>query len=111
MGLSAQPCQMKAYRNLVSKFERTWAITDLLRSGRPETISDVQVAEVLQENQNIANTTAVSIKRSRNGEAVSATVTGEQYLHMFDAIPRLLNEREGIENMIFMQDGAPQHFY
>lgn len=61
MDLRAGPCKMNAYRNLIQKFERTGSVTDLPRSGRPR-ISDVQVAEVLHENQNIArgNPLAVS---------------------------------------------------
>lgn len=236
MGLRAGPCKMKAYRNLISKFERTGSVKDLPRSGRPR-ISDVQVAEVLQENQNVANTNPLAIssvnaiskrlqmpyttvwkilrkilkmypyklqllfelkdadfalrydfslhvlaqmeiepewlsrilwtdeahfsvnggintqncriwstenpheivqqglhdkkvtvwcgftanfiigpyffEEIQNGEAVSVTVTGERYLQMLRdyAIPQLQNEHEGIENMIFMQDGAPPHIY
>ncbi|KAF2896667.1 hypothetical protein ILUMI_09508 [Ignelater luminosus] len=47
----------------------------------------------------------------KNGEAVSATATGERYLQMLRdyAIPQLQNEREGIENMSFMQGGAPPY--
>lgn len=37
---------MKAYRNFIQIFERTWAITDLPRSERSR-INNVQVAEVL----------------------------------------------------------------
>lgn len=49
MGLRAVTCQMKAYRNLNSKLERTGAVTDIPRSGKPR-IFDVQVPEVFREN-------------------------------------------------------------
>ncbi|KAF2894623.1 hypothetical protein ILUMI_11550 [Ignelater luminosus] len=60
MGLKAGPCQMKAYRNLFSKFERTLSVTDVLRSGRPK-INNFEVAEVLQKNRKIANTDPLAI--------------------------------------------------
>ncbi|CAH1098981.1 unnamed protein product [Psylliodes chrysocephalus] len=53
MGLRAEPCQMKAYRYLIQKFERAGSVIDLPRSGRPG-ISDAQVVEVLHKNQDIA---------------------------------------------------------
>ncbi|KAF2900735.1 hypothetical protein ILUMI_05450 [Ignelater luminosus] len=48
-----------------------------------------------------------------NGEAVSTTVTSERYLQMLRdyVIPQLQNEREGIENMSFMQNGSLLHIY
>ncbi|KAF2888397.1 hypothetical protein ILUMI_17776 [Ignelater luminosus] len=45
---------------LVRKFERSGSVSDFLKSRKPK-ISDVQVAEVLQKNQNIVNTNPLAI--------------------------------------------------
>lgn len=46
-------------------------------------------------------------------EAVSETVNGKRHLQLLMnyAISQLQNEHEGINNMIFIQDGATRHIY
>lgn len=53
--LRAGPCTLRAFQKLVAKFEETGSVMDKKKSGRPPVATDVAVAEVLQETQNLAN--------------------------------------------------------
>lgn len=77
-GLRVGPCSLSSYQKLVSKFEETGSVTDAKKSGRPSVGTDVTVAEVLHETQNLANENQYGIcsvnKVARRLEMSSTTV-------------------------------------
>lgn len=54
-GLRAGPCCLSAFQKLIAKFEATGSVMDRKKSGRPSVITDIVVAEVLQETQDLAH--------------------------------------------------------